>query len=114
MTADAEKHAAEDAKRKEMAETKNLAETMIYTTEKMVKENDGKIKEEDKKEINDTIEPLKNAIKSENVEDIKKASEELSKVAQRVGASLYQQQKDQPKPEEAQEAKTEEKKEEQQ
>ena len=93
MTADAEKHAAEDAKRKEIAETKNLAETMIYTTEKMVKENDGKIKEEDKKEINDKLEPLKNAIKSENIEDIKKASEELSKVAQRVGASLYEAQK---------------------
>ncbi|MDO8496279.1 MAG: molecular chaperone DnaK [bacterium] len=93
MTADAEKHAAEDAKRKEMAETKNLAETMIYTTEKMIKENDAKIKDEDKKEINDKIEPLKNAIKSENVEDIKKASEELSKVAQRVGASLYEAQK---------------------
>lgn len=98
MTADAEKHSAEDAKRKEMAETKNLAETLIYTTEKMVKENDAKIKENDKKEINEKIEPLKNAIKSENIEDIKKASEELSKVAQRVGASLYQQQKDQPNP----------------
>lgn len=89
MTADAEKFATEDAKRKELAETKNLAETMIYTTEKMVKENDAKIKEEDKKEINEKIEPLKNAIKSENIEEIKKASEELSKIAQKVGTALY-------------------------
>ena len=104
MTADAEKHATEDAKRKEMAETKNLAETMIYTTEKMIKENDGKIKEEDKKEINDKLELLKNSIKSENMEDIKKASEELSKVAQRVGASLYEAQKDEKPKEEPQKA----------
>jgi len=105
MTADAEKHAGEDAKRKELAETRNLAETMIYTTEKMVKENDAKIKEEDKKEINDKIEPLKNAVKLDNLEEIKKASEELSKVAQKVGASLYQaQQSEKPK----EEAKTEE------
>ncbi len=93
MTADAEKHAAEDAKRKEMAETKNLAETMIYTTEKMVKENDGKIKEEDKEELKVKSEKLKVAIQSEKLEDIKKESEELSKVAQRVGASLYEAQK---------------------
>ncbi len=100
MTADAEKHAAEDAKRKELAETKNLAETLIYTTEKMVKENDGKIKEEDKKETSDKIQATKEALKSEDLEQIKKTSEELSKVAQRVGASLYQQQQNQSKTEE--------------
>ncbi|MBI2065182.1 MAG: molecular chaperone DnaK [Candidatus Yanofskybacteria bacterium] len=90
MTADAEQHAAEDAKRKELAETKNLAETMIYTTEKMVKENDAKIKEEDKEELKVAGEKLKVGLKSDNLEEIKKAVEELSKVAQRVGASLYE------------------------
>ena len=109
MTADAEKHATEDAKRKEVAETRNLAETMIYTTEKMVKENDGKIKEEDKEELKVKSEKLKVELKSENLEEIKKASDELSKVAQRVGASLYEAQKaerpaDQPKAEETQKA----------
>ena len=96
MMADAEKHAAEDAKRKELAEAKNLAETLIYTTEKMVKDNDGKIKEEDKEELKAKSEKLKAELKSDNPEEIKKASEELSKVAQKVGASLYQAQKDQP------------------
>jgi molecular chaperone DnaK len=117
MTADAEKYAAEDAKRKEAAESKNLAETLIYTTEKMVKENDAKIKEEDKKEINEKVEALRNVLKGENPEDIKKASEELSKVAQKVGASLYEASKtekpaDQPKAEEtkAEDAKSEEEK----
>ena len=92
MTADAEKFAAEDAKRKELAEVKNLGETLIYTTEKMVKENDAKIKEEDKKEISDKIQATKEVLKSDNLEEIKKATEELSKVAQRVGGELYKQQ----------------------
>ena len=117
MTADAEKFAGDDAKRKELAETKNLAETMIYTTEKMVKENDAKIKEEDKKETSDKIQLTKEALKSENLEEIKKAVDELSQVAQRVGASLYEAEKaektaDQPKTEEtkAEEVKPEEEK----
>ncbi|KKT82179.1 MAG: molecular chaperone DnaK [Candidatus Yanofskybacteria bacterium RIFCSPHIGHO2_02_FULL_44_12b] len=90
MMADAEKHASEDAKKKELAEVRNLGETLIYTAEKMVKDNDGKIKEEDKKELNEKAESLKNALKSDNVEEIKKATEELSKVAQRLGSSLYE------------------------
>ncbi len=108
MTADAEKHAAEDAKKKELAETRNLAETLIYTTEKMIKDNDAKIKEEDKKELNEKVESAKNSVKSDNAEEIKKATEELSKVAQRVGGDLYKQAPpasgEQPKPEEAQKA----------
>ena len=63
----------------------------------MVKENDapdapagaGKIKEEDKKELNEKSEAVKTSLKSESVEEIKKATEELSKVAQRVGGELY-------------------------
>ena len=118
MMADAEKHAAEDAKKKELAEARNLGETLVYTSEKMVKENDAKIKEEDKKEINEKSEALKNALKLESVEEIKKATEELSKVAQRVGGELYKQQTppagegEQPKQEEpkTEEAKTEESK----
>lgn len=89
MTADAEKFAVEDAKKKETVEIKNLAETLIYTTEKMIKENGDKIKEEDKKETSDKIQAAKEALKSDNLEEIKKATEELSKVAQRVGAELY-------------------------
>ena len=106
MTADAEKHATEDAKRKELAETKNLTETLIYTTEKMVSENGDKIKEEDKKEISDKAQAAKEAIKSEDLEKTKKASDELSKIAQRVGTEIYKQAADKPK----EEVKPEEKK----
>ena len=92
MTADAEKFASEDAKKKELVEAKNLAETLVYTSEKMVKDNDAKIKEEDKKDISEKAEALKTALKGENLDEIKKASDELSKVAQKVGGELYSQQ----------------------
>ena len=88
MTVDAEKFAADDAKKKETAEVKNLAETLIYTTEKMVKENDAKIKEEDKKELSTKSKELSEKLKEDNLEEIKKATEELSKMAQRVGGEL--------------------------
>ena len=91
MAADAEKFAAEDVKKKELAEARNLAETLVYTSEKMIKDNSDKIKEEDKKELEAKSEKLKTEIKSENIEDIKKATEELSKAAQRVGGELYKQ-----------------------
>lgn len=91
MTADAEKFAAEDAKKKELAEARNMGETLAYSTEKMVKDNDAKLKEDDKKELNDKIEKVRSAIKLDNVDEIKKATEDLSKSAQRVGGELYKQ-----------------------
>jgi molecular chaperone DnaK len=107
MTADAEKFAADDTKKKELAEARNMGETLAYTTEKMVKENDTKIKDEDKKELNDKIEKVRSAIKTDNVSDIKSATEDLSKSAQRVGGELYKQQTppagEQPKAEEKKE-----------
>lgn len=92
MTADAEKFATEDVKKKELVEIRNLAETLVYTAEKMIKDNGDKIKEEDKKELNDKMEAVRNVNKSESIDEIKKATEELSNVAQRIGGSLYQQQ----------------------
>lgn len=91
MTADAEKFAAEDAKKKEAVEVKNLAETLVYTTEKMVKENGDKIKEEDAKEVKSKIENLKTELNGDDLEKIKIATDKLSEVAQRVGAELYKQ-----------------------
>ncbi|HVZ11222.1 MAG TPA: molecular chaperone DnaK [Candidatus Paceibacterota bacterium] len=101
MAADAEKFAAEDAKKKEAAEAKNMAETLAYTTEKMIKDNEAKIKEDDKKELNDKIEKVRGAIKAENADEIRRATDDLSKSAQRVGGELYKEQTppagDQPK-----------------
>jgi len=105
MMADAEKYAAEDAKKKELIEARNLGEALVYTSEKMVRENSDKIKEEDKKELNENAEAVKTSLKSDSIEEIKKATEELSKTAQRVGGELYKQQTppagEQPKPEES-------------
>lgn len=106
MMADAEKHASEDLKKKELVEARNLGEALVYTSEKMVKENEapsagsgqGKIKEEDKKELNDKIEKVRSMLKSESVEEIKKATEELSKVAQRIGGELYKSGQAEPQP----------------
>jgi len=91
MRKDAELHATEDKKKREGIEVKNMAETMIYTTEKMLKENAEKVKPEDKAEIEGKIEELKKVKDGEDLEIIKKLGDELATAAQKVGASLYQQ-----------------------
>jgi molecular chaperone DnaK len=92
MKKDAEAHAEEDKKKKESIEIKNMAETMVYTTEKMMKEAGDKVKEEDKKPVEEKLEELKKLKDSDDLEAIKKASDELAEVAQKVGAAMYQQQ----------------------
>ncbi len=91
MQKEAEKHAEEDKKRKEKVEIKNQAEQVVYLTEKTLKEAKGKIKPEDEKEIQEKLEALKKVKDGEDIEAIKKASEELSQVLQKVGATMYQQ-----------------------
>lgn len=90
MRKEAEMHADEDKKRRESVEVKNMAETMVYTTEKMLKENEGKVNEADKKAVEDKIAALKALQGGEDIEAIKKAADELATEAQRVGGSLYQ------------------------
>jgi len=92
MKKDAEAHAEEDKKKKEAIETKNIAETMVYTTEKMLKDAEGKVSEEDMKETKEKLEALKKIKDSDDLEAIKKASDELSTVAQKVGAKMYEKQ----------------------
>ena len=89
MKKDAEDHADEDKKKKEEIETRNIADTMSYTAQKMIDENKEKISEEDQKAIADKIVAL-NAVKDGNdIDAIKKASDELTEVAQKVGAEMY-------------------------
>lgn len=90
MRKDAELHAAEDKKKRESIEIKNMAETMIYTTEKMLKENADKVKAEDKAAIEAKMEELKKMKDGEDLEVIKRVADELASTAQKVGASLYQ------------------------
>ena len=92
MTTDAEKFAAEDAKKKELVDARNMAETLTYSTEKALKDAGDKISAEERKNIEDKIAALNDAKKSEDVSVIKKATEELSAAAQKIGEILYKQQ----------------------
>jgi molecular chaperone DnaK len=91
MTKDAEMHAVEDAKKKELVELKNSADSMIYTAEKASKDAGDKISEEIKKEVADKVEDLKRVKDTDNVESIKKASEELSTSMQKIGTAMNEQ-----------------------
>jgi molecular chaperone DnaK len=92
MKKDAEANADADKKRREAIEVKNMAETMVYTTEKMLKEAGDKAPEADKKETEAKLEELKKAIAADDTEAMKKAADELATVAQKVGAAMYQSQ----------------------
>jgi molecular chaperone DnaK len=92
MKKDAEIHAAEDKKKQEAIETKNTADTLVYTCEKTLKDSADKIKPEDKKEVEDKINALKDAQKGDNIETIKTKTKELSEFIQKIGAELYKQQ----------------------
>jgi len=89
MKKEAEIHAEEDKKKQSTIETKNVADTLIYTCEKTLRDNEGKIKAEDKKEVEDKINALKDAQKGDNIEVIKSKTQELSAVIQKIGAELY-------------------------
>jgi molecular chaperone DnaK len=93
MKKEAEVHADEDKKKQELIETKNLADTMVYTTEKMMKEVEEKkieITAEEKTKVEEGLRAVKDVKDKDDVEAIKKASEELSKAAQTVGMKMYQ------------------------
>ncbi len=111
MKREAEEHAEEDAKKKEKIEHQNLAETMIYTSEKMLKEAGDKITDEERKEVEEKIEALKKVKDTDDHEAIKKAADELTEAAQKVGAKMYQAQDNTPGTEGAQ-SESEEKKDE--
>jgi len=92
MKREAEMHAEEDRKKRELAEAKNNADAIIYTAQKTLKEFQDKIKEEDRKNIEEKIESLKKLKESDNIEDIKRGIQELSETMQKIGAELYKSQ----------------------
>ena len=94
MKKQAEKFSEEDRKKKELIDARNMADTLVYTTEKTIKEFGGKIKEEDKKEIEEKITALKKVKDSGSLEEIKEASDVLSQAIQKVGTELYKAQQE--------------------
>ncbi|MBT6294214.1 MAG: molecular chaperone DnaK [Candidatus Magasanikbacteria bacterium] len=94
MKKDAEAHADEDKKKRELIDIKNTADTMVYTTEKMMKEVEEKkidVTDDEKKAVEEKLAKLKEVKDSENIEEIKTVSEDLSKAAQAIGMKMYQQ-----------------------
>ena len=89
MVREAEENAAEDKKRREEQETKNTAEQMVYQTEKLIKDNDEKLPEDVKTEVQADVDALKTAIAGEDVDAIKAASEKLSTSSQKLGEAIY-------------------------
>ena len=91
MVKDAELHATEDQQKREMIETRNQADGLVYTTEKALKEHGDKVDEETKKSIETALEELKTAMEGEDPEAIKSKTEALATASQKLGEVMYQQ-----------------------
>lgn len=91
---EAELHAQEDQKKRELIDARNTADSLIYTCERTMREAGDKILADAKKEIEDKIASLKQVKDSDNIEEIKQKTAELSQAIQKVGAELYKQQGD--------------------
>ena len=87
---EAEEYAEQDKKRKELIEVKNQCDGMILAIEKLLRENGDKISEEDKKKLEDAIAKAKEGMNADNVDDVRKAIDELSKESGDVVSKLYQ------------------------
>ncbi len=92
MIADAEAHANEDRERREEAEARNSADSLLYQTEKMVRENEDKITDDEKADVEEKIASLKEALEGEetNLDAIKEAAENLNTASQGFAQRLYE------------------------
>ena len=108
MMKDAESHAEEDKKRREEAEIRNAGDSLVYQTEKFLKDNEEKLKEGEaatkKVEVESAMSDLKKALEGTDSSSIKSATEKLAEISQQLGAALYaanvaQASAEQPKPE---------------
>jgi molecular chaperone DnaK len=91
MMKDAELHAEEDKKRKELVEAKNNADQLIYTVDKTLKDLGDKVDAAEVEKANAAKEELKKVLESDNLEQIKAASEKLTEVVQQLSVKLYEQ-----------------------
>ena len=89
MVKEAEAHSEEDKKRMELTEIKNRADTMIYATEKALREYGDKVSADEKKSIEDAITDLKKKMEEEDKEAIEKAITDLAQVSQKLGEAVY-------------------------
>src|SRR5262249_27724832 len=89
MKKEAESHAAEDAKRRDEIEVKNRADSLVYTTERTLREHGDKVPADDKTAIESALGELREALKSEDVERIKRAEDGLQKASHKLAEVMY-------------------------
>jgi molecular chaperone DnaK len=90
MKKEAELHADEDKRKREVVDLKNQADQLIYSTEKTLKEHGGKVSGETRGKIENAVNNLKEAIKGDNAEAIRRAMENLGTASQELGKTLYE------------------------
>jgi molecular chaperone DnaK len=91
MQREAEAHAAEDTKRREEIETRNMADNLAYTAEKTLREQGDKIPANVKSEVEGKIATVRSALGTNDMEQVKRATQELSQAMQSIGAAIYEQ-----------------------
>ena len=89
MVKDAESKADEDKTKKDLINERNSLDQLIYSTEKAINENNDKIDDNEKKDIDSALEKAKEVVKSDSIEDIKSASDELTKVSHKLAEKMY-------------------------
>ncbi|MCM3660373.1 molecular chaperone DnaK [Georgenia satyanarayanai] len=96
MVKEAEAHAAEDKQRREEAETRNTAEQLVYSTEKLLTDNADKLPEDVSSEVRSAVDDLKKALEGDDVAEITAKQQALTTVSQKIGEALYAQQQSAP------------------
>ena len=91
MVRDAEDYAEEDRRRREEAEVRNQADSLVYQTEKFVGENEDKVPDDIKTEVREALAEVKKALEGNDTETIKAATERAAQVSQKMGTAIYQQ-----------------------
>ena len=93
MVNEADEHAEEDKKRREAVEARNMADSLAYNTEKTLKENEGKVSDEDKKEIEGAIAALRATLEKEDatVEEIRESQSKLETASHKLAQAMYEQ-----------------------
>ena len=92
MVKDAEANKESDKKKRESVDVRNQADTLIHSTDKNLKEHGSKVSEADKKAIEDASSQLKESLKGENTDDIKKKTEALVQTSMKLGEAIYKSQ----------------------
>jgi molecular chaperone DnaK len=89
MVREAEEHAAEDKKRRETAETRNTAEQLVYSIEKLIKDNEDKLPEDVKNEVQGDVDGLKAALAGDDDDALKTAFDKLNASQSKLGEAIY-------------------------